>query len=112
MSIVNKVYTFDECTPPSITDGKWKFIPKEKLWKSFKNNRLHNSFGPALFNKKGTTYFYEDGLLHNFKGPAIIAANGNKQYYLEGRKYELSEFIEFRKPFLKDEIKKQIKSLI
>ena len=51
----------------------------------YKNNQLHNEYGPALIRPTGAMEYYRHGLLHREDGPAVITAHGSKLYYQKGK---------------------------
>ncbi len=66
-------------------------IDSAKNIKYYKNNKLHNDFGPAVIRGDNTEYYYE-GKLHNTNGPAIDLTNGTKEFYLFGINYNKYTF--------------------
>lgn len=55
-----------------------------KYW--YKNNKLHNTKGPAKITKY-CRYWYFNGKLHRVGGPAIEWFCGSKWWYLNGQRH-------------------------
>lgn len=53
----------------------------------FKNSRLHNDYGPAVFFDSGTKEWWQHGSRHRLDGPAVVYADGSKQWFLNNKSF-------------------------
>lgn len=55
----------------------------------YKDDKIHNSHGPAHLSNDGTITYYIDGLTHRLDGPAVMYQDGGEEYYVNGKRHRL-----------------------
>lgn len=53
----------------------------------FKDGKLHNQYGPALFYDSGTKECWQNGVRHRLDGPAVVYADGSKQWFINNKAF-------------------------